>query len=69
MALVKEPKLPGNARESLRQTAFPSSRTDGIKADDAENWESNSSECIRQADRYESGKVPGLNVYTGKKGR
>jgi hypothetical protein len=69
MALVKEPPLPRNARESVEQAAFPSSRADGIHADDPENWATNDPECVREAARYEKGRVPGVNVYTGRKGR
>lgn len=69
MALVKEPRLPRNARESVEHAAFPSSRTEGIRADNPQNWESNSTEKAREAERYLSGRVPGVNVYTGRKGR
>ena len=69
MALVKEPKLPGNARESVEQSAFSSSRTEGIKADNPRNWQSDDPECVREAERYASGRVQGVNVYTGRKGK
>lgn len=60
MGSIIKHRIAGTARESVEDSVYTSKRTDGIKT--PKEWEPNIPANARTAERYASGRIPGINI-------